>query len=97
VIDELTDFPGDRIRELRQALKISQRLLSANARVDQADISRLEHGAEVRWSTLRRLFAALGYRVVLEEFDEEETDNYYQDMNAQRERRMEAGRERRWG
>ncbi len=96
LIDELTDFPGDRIKELRLGLRISQPSFWPRTRAwIRPDISRLEHGAEVRWSTLRRLFAALGYRVALEPVDEEDTDNFYRDMNYRRERRMEMGRERR--
>lgn len=54
------DHPGGSIRERRIELGWTQAELAERSGVPQADISRIENGRlDVRWSTLRRLLAAL--------------------------------------
>ena len=93
----LDAYPGEQLRALRTSLGISQRHLAEEARVDQAEICRLERGADARWSTWKRLFAALGYAAVLEPEDSDDTEDYYQDGIQMRKDKMEEGRSARWG
>ena len=57
--------PGDSIRERRLELGWTQAELAALSGVPQADISRIENGRlDARWSTIRRLSAALADNTV---------------------------------
>ncbi|MFI5348194.1 MAG: helix-turn-helix domain-containing protein [Elusimicrobiota bacterium] len=57
--------PGRQLRALRRARRVSQRHLADASGVDQADISRIERGADARLSTWKTLFLTLGYDAVL--------------------------------
>ena len=49
------------IRQLRDELGWTQEDLATRARIDQADLSRIERGAvDPRWSTVNRIINALG-------------------------------------
>lgn len=52
---------GTHIRHLREELGWTQEDLAKRARVDQADLSRIERGGtDPRWSTVNRIIDALG-------------------------------------
>ena len=88
--------PGEQLRALRRSRRVSQRHLADESGVDQADISRLEHGADARLSTWKKLFLALGYgAVLLPLFSCEDTADWLEVGTMQRNERMEAGRTRR--
>jgi transcriptional regulator with XRE-family HTH domain len=89
--------PGVQLRFLRTDRGISQRQLAAHSGVDQADISRLERGADARWGTWRRLFDALGYEAVLAPRESsEDAACLLEDESLRRADRAEAGRASRW-
>ena len=89
--------PGQQLRALRLSRNVSQRHLADESGVDQADISRLEQGADARWSTWQRLYTALGFEVVLAPLpSSEDAEDLIQDENLRRLDRMEAGRNARW-
>jgi len=49
------------IRQLREELGWTQKDLAKHARIDQADLSRIERGGtDPRWSTVNRIITALG-------------------------------------
>jgi predicted transcriptional regulator len=49
------------IRQLREELGWTQEDLAKRARIDQADLSRIERGGtDPRWSTVNRIINALG-------------------------------------
>jgi len=49
------------IRQLREELGWTQEDLAKRARIDQADLSRIERGGtDPRWSTVNRIITALG-------------------------------------
>ena len=57
------DFPlGRRLMYLRVRAGLNQRELAAGAAVSQGQVVRAEGGRDIRWSTLERLFGALGLR-----------------------------------
>lgn len=88
---------GAQLKFLRQTRGVSQRHLAAESGVDQADISRLERGADARGETWRRLFAALGYEAVLTPREtSEDAEGYLQEETLRRTDRAEAGRASRW-
>ena len=90
--------PGERLRALRLSLEISQRHLAESSGVDQSVVCRLERGADARWETWRRLFAALGFDVVLTPAPStEDLEDFLQDGIQRRKDRMETGRTSRWG
>jgi transcriptional regulator with XRE-family HTH domain len=95
--DEVLDDPGLQLRARRRAQEISQRHLAELSGVDQSVISRLEKGGDARWFTWKRLFAALGFDIVLRADDGcEEADEFIQDGIRERKERMEEGRMARW-
>jgi hypothetical protein len=49
----------------RKNAELTQRQLGALAGVHQSFVSRVENGRDVRLSSLRRLYAALGYRMLV--------------------------------
>jgi transcriptional regulator with XRE-family HTH domain len=54
--------PGDLIREHRERLGLSQRLLALRAGTTQAAVSRIERGLTApTWETLRALLLAMGH------------------------------------
>jgi len=89
--------PGARLRAMRDSLDVSQRLLAEQSGVDQSDISRIERGGDVRWSTLKRLFGALGCEceLVVGPADEDAED-FLREKMQKRKDRMERGRFARW-
>jgi transcriptional regulator with XRE-family HTH domain len=85
--------PGEQLGALRRSRRVSQRHLSEVSGVDQADISRMERGADARLGTWLRLFAALGYESVLMPIAScEETQDLLERQTIEREERMIAGR-----
>ena len=61
--------------------------------MDQADISRMERGADARLETWKRLFSTLGYdAVLLPVVSCDETAEWLQRGTEEREDRMDAGR-----
>lgn len=48
----------------RKLARLTQRQLAAISGIDQSFIARVERGRDVRLSTMRRLYAALGYRML---------------------------------
>jgi len=90
--------PGETLRELRLSLNVSQRHLAGEAGVDQAVVSRLERGADARWSTWKRLFSALGREIELtaHPYGADDAEDFLKDGVEARRERMEAGREARW-
>ena len=90
--------PGEQLRYLRGARRVSQRHLAAESGVDQAFISRLESGADARWEVWKRLFESLGYYAVLAPLpSSEDVEDFLSDGVLQRKDRAEAGRAARWG
>jgi len=84
--------PGRQLRALRRSRRVSQRHLSEVSGVDQADISRMERGADSRLSTWRKLFSALGYDSVLLPLAScEDTEDLLAHQTNERRERMEAG------
>lgn len=53
------------LRRLRIRLELNRRQLAAKAGVSASLVGRAEQGADVRLSTLRKLYAALGCRLLL--------------------------------
>ena len=49
-----------RLRELRQALDLTQRQVAASLRIEQAAVSKMEKQTDMYLSTLRRFIAAMG-------------------------------------
>lgn len=91
--------PGRQLRALRKSRRVSQRHLAEVSGVDQADISRMEHGADARLSTWKRLFSELGYDAVLLPLSScEETAGLLQSQARERDERVERGwgNRRRW-
>jgi transcriptional regulator with XRE-family HTH domain len=89
--------PGEQLRVLRESRKMSQRHLADVSGLDQADICRLERGADARWETLKRLFAGLGYAAALVPLaTSDDVEDLIEDELEQRQDRIEAGREARW-
>ena len=85
--------PGEQLGALRRARRVSQRHLAEVSGVDQADISRMEHGADARLGTWLRLFSALGYEAVLLPLSScEETQDLLERQTVERENRKIAGR-----
>lgn len=61
---EMEDFLiGVAIREARESMKMTQEQLGEKIGVKKARISSIEKGANLRLSTLRRIFRALGMEV----------------------------------
>jgi transcriptional regulator with XRE-family HTH domain len=89
---------GRQLRELRLSRDVSQSLLADTSGIDQAVISRVEKGADARWSTIRRLFLALGFMPALnlEPYCEDDADDFLRNETQQRKDRLEAGRMARW-
>lgn len=54
---------GAAIREARESMKMTQQQLGEKIGVQKARISSIEKGANLRLSTLRRIFRALGMEV----------------------------------
>lgn len=54
---------GAAIREARESMKMTQEQLGEKIGVQKARISSIEKGANLRLSTLRRIFRALGMEV----------------------------------
>lgn len=52
--------PGQQVRAVRERLGLSQRCLADDSGVSQSVISRLERGGDVHFSTVIRLFEAMG-------------------------------------
>lgn len=52
--------PNVRLRDLRESMGISQTQLAKRMRIQQASVSKIEQGRDMRVSTLRSLVAALG-------------------------------------
>jgi transcriptional regulator with XRE-family HTH domain len=94
----LDAYPGERLRARRRSREISQCHLAEISGVGQTVISRIESGADARWSTLKRLFGALGFEAVLtkEPYSEDDLEDLLRYGIDQRKDRMEAGREARW-
>jgi transcriptional regulator with XRE-family HTH domain len=91
--------PGARLRELREELGVSQRHVADLSGVSQSEVSKIERGSDVCWSTLRRLFGALGRDIdlaVLPDECEDDTLDYLEHGIQERKDRMEAGRDARW-
>jgi transcriptional regulator with XRE-family HTH domain len=91
--------PGPLLHELRLSRGISQNHLAELARVDQAVVSRLERGADARWSTWTRLFEALGFEASLTALlllGDDDTEDFLNDGIQRRKDRMEDGRNARW-
>lgn len=89
--------PGEQLRRLRAARGVSQRLMGWRSEVSQADISRIENGADARWGTWMKLYAALGFIPVLAPmYSDEEAEEFMQDERGRRQDRMEEGRTCRW-
>lgn len=86
--------PGEQLSALRRSRRVSQRHLAEVSGVDQADISRLERGADARLTTWKRLFSALGYDSVLLPLHScEDTAGLLDHQSMERQERIEAG----WG
>ena len=84
--------PGRQLRALRRFRRVSQRHLAEVSGVDQADISRMERGADARLSTWKRLFFELGCDAVLLPLTScEETAGLLQFQAREREERIERG------
>ena len=60
LVSKTQTIPQVKLRELREARGLSQMELADRMDVQQASISKLEHGRDMRVSTLRSLVAALG-------------------------------------
>jgi len=89
--------PGEQLRALRLGRGISQRHLADESGVDQADISRLERGADARWETWRKLFKGLGFDAVLAPLPMcEEAEDLLREAAQRRKDRIEEGRMSRW-
>ena len=56
--------PHECLRRLRLCLHLTRKQLAAKAGVSASLIGRAEKGADVRLSTLRKLYAALGCRLI---------------------------------
>ena len=95
---EIFEEPGALLRARRRSEGVSQRHLAELSGVDQAVISRLERGAGARWETWRRLFAGLGFDIVLRPaaYTEEGEDLIEEGIQARKDR-MAEGRAARWG
>ena len=94
----LDAYPGEQIRARRLSLKISQCHLAEISGIGQTVISRIESGADARWSTFRRLFKALALEAVLTEepYGEDDLQDFLKYGIHLRKDRMEAGRGARW-
>jgi transcriptional regulator with XRE-family HTH domain len=94
----LDDYPGEQLRARRLDLEISQNHLAEISGVGQTVISRIERGSDARWSTLKRLFKALGHDAVLtaEPCGEDDLQDFLRYGIHQREERMRVGRSARW-
>lgn len=85
--------PGEQLEVLRLSRRVSQRHLAEVSGVDQADISRMERGADARLSTWLKLFAALGFEAVLMPLENcEDTQDFLERQTSEREERRRAGR-----
>ena len=93
----LEDYPGERLRALRRAQGVSQRHLAEESGVGQSVICDLERGADARWTTWKRLFAALGFYAVLMPLSSDDAEDLLRHGVEQRKERMEDGRMSRWG
>ncbi|MFI5362020.1 MAG: helix-turn-helix domain-containing protein [Elusimicrobiota bacterium] len=91
--------PGELLRELRLCRGVSQNHLAEQSRIGQSVISRLERGADARWSTWKRLLSALGYDAMITAETaegEDDIEDLLQDGIQQRRERIEEGRAARW-
>jgi transcriptional regulator with XRE-family HTH domain len=90
--------PGEQLRRIRESWNVSQNHLAELSGIGQDVISRVERGADARWTTLKRLFGALGCEIVIreEEYGEDDLEDLVRHGIQRRKDRMEAGRERRW-
>jgi transcriptional regulator with XRE-family HTH domain len=85
--------PGEQLGALRRSRRVSQRHLAEVSGVDQADISRMEAGADARLSTWLKLFSALGFDAVLMPLVNcEDTQDLLERETIEREERKLAGR-----
>lgn len=88
-----------RLRGLRKERRISRRLLAEEAGVNVSQVSRAERGQDVRFSTLLKIYAGLGFlaEIELQEICEEAADLLIRKSWRRLERRL-AGLERgkRW-
>src|SRR4051812_30995345 len=92
----LEDYPGKRLRALREAQGVSQRHLAQESDVSQPVISALERGADARWTTWKRLFTALGYEIVLTSEPSDDAEDHLRNGIRERKEKMEEGRMARW-
>jgi transcriptional regulator with XRE-family HTH domain len=89
--------PNQQLRALRLARHISQRQLADESGLHQSLVSRLERGGDVRWTTWSRLFAALGYDVVMAPLcNSEEAEDLLREEAQRRKERIRAGLRIRW-
>jgi transcriptional regulator with XRE-family HTH domain len=90
---------GVQLWALRDHRGISQRQLADEAGLRQSVVSRLEGGADARWSTWRRLFEGLGYYAVLlpVAFAEESQDLCDEERDRRVQRQLAGLTEGRWG
>jgi transcriptional regulator with XRE-family HTH domain len=94
----LDAYPGAQLRFRRRSLEISQCHLAEFSGIGQTVISRIEAGADARWSTLKRLFNAVGREIVVadEPYGEDDLQDFLRHGIRLREDAMEAGRKARW-
>ena len=79
------------LRQLRQERRISQLQLADGAGVNVSVVHRAERGQDARLSTWRKLFAGLGYRLLIDtaELSEEAGDLLIEEGDRRREKRLE--------
>jgi transcriptional regulator with XRE-family HTH domain len=97
--DERVRENAERIRGLRKERRISRKLLADEAGVNVSQISRAERGQDVRFSTMLKIYAGLGYLVDLQLQETcEETEDLLQRETWRRLERCYAGLEmgKRW-
>jgi transcriptional regulator with XRE-family HTH domain len=72
------------LKELRNALQLSQKKLAANLSVDQANISQIENRTDMFISTLRSYIEAMGGELdIIARFPQGEVHiNQFEDINA---------------